>query len=90
MTKTKANGLPRHPRGGRYFEDFVVGETIRHGLTRALIRNMVEGVATMLDFSNCSRVIVWCNRAYGLCMALACALMEKGAKSACLQPYSCM
>jgi acyl dehydratase len=26
----------RHPRGGRYFEDFVVGETIHHGLTRTL------------------------------------------------------
>jgi acyl dehydratase len=28
--------LPRHPRGGRYFEDFVVGETIAHGLTRTV------------------------------------------------------
>jgi acyl dehydratase len=26
----------RHPRGGRYFEDFTVGETIRHGLTRTV------------------------------------------------------
>lgn len=26
----------RHPRGGRYFEDFIVGETIRHGLTRTV------------------------------------------------------
>jgi len=26
----------RHPRGGLYFEDFVVGETIRHGLTRTV------------------------------------------------------
>ncbi|MBN9062422.1 MAG: dehydratase [Rhizobiales bacterium 65-9] len=28
--------LPRHPRGGRYFEDFSVGETIAHGLTRTV------------------------------------------------------
>ncbi len=26
----------RHPRGGRYFEDFTPGELIRHGLTRTL------------------------------------------------------
>jgi acyl dehydratase len=26
----------RHPRGGRYFENFVVGETIRHGLRRTV------------------------------------------------------
>ena len=26
----------RHPRGGRYFEDFTIGETIRHGLTRTV------------------------------------------------------
>jgi acyl dehydratase len=26
----------RHPRGGRYFEDFIVGEMIRHGLTRTV------------------------------------------------------
>jgi acyl dehydratase len=26
----------RHPRGGRYFEDFTVGELIRHGLTRTV------------------------------------------------------
>jgi acyl dehydratase len=26
----------RHPRGGLYFEDFHVGTTIRHGLTRTL------------------------------------------------------
>jgi acyl dehydratase len=28
--------IPRHPRGGRYFEDFVVGEQIAHGLTRTV------------------------------------------------------
>lgn len=27
---------PRHPRGGRYFEDFTPGEVIRHGLTRTV------------------------------------------------------
>lgn len=26
----------RHPRGGRYFEDFIAGETIRHGLRRTV------------------------------------------------------
>ena len=26
----------RHPRGGTYFEDFEVGRTIRHGLTRTV------------------------------------------------------
>ncbi len=26
----------RHPRGGLYYEDFVVGETIAHGLTRTV------------------------------------------------------
>ena len=26
----------RHPRGGTYFEDFEVGSTIRHGLTRTV------------------------------------------------------
>ena len=26
----------RHPRGGLYFEDFVVGTTIRHRLTRTV------------------------------------------------------
>ena len=28
--------LPRHPRGGRYYEDFAIGETIAHGLTRTV------------------------------------------------------
>ncbi|WP_342361668.1 MaoC family dehydratase [Terrarubrum flagellatum] len=28
--------MPRHPRGGRYFEDFTIGETIAHGLTRTV------------------------------------------------------
>ena len=48
------------------------------------------GVATMADFSNCSRVMRSCKRANGLCTAFACALIEKGAKSACFQPYSYM
>ena len=32
----KGYGLPRHPRGGRYFDDFAIGEIIRHGLTRTV------------------------------------------------------
>lgn len=28
--------LPRHPRGGRYFESFAEGEEIHHGLTRTV------------------------------------------------------
>ena len=36
----------RHPRGGRYFEDFRVGEVIEHGLRRT-----VTGMDNML-FSN--------------------------------------
>ncbi|MET0605808.1 MAG: MaoC family dehydratase [Beijerinckiaceae bacterium] len=28
--------VARHPRGGRYFEDFAVGEVIAHGLTRTV------------------------------------------------------
>ena len=27
---------PRHPRGGLYFEDFTVGASFRHGLTRTV------------------------------------------------------
>lgn len=34
MTGTAKDG--RHWRGGRYFEDFVVGEVIRHRLTRTV------------------------------------------------------
>lgn len=34
--KISGQGLPRHPRGGRYFDDFTVGEVIRHGLTRTV------------------------------------------------------
>src|SRR5690606_14031730 len=37
------------------------------------------GVATIADFSNFSTVIFSCNRANGLCIALACALIENGA-----------
>ncbi|MGL4813002.1 MAG: MaoC family dehydratase [Beijerinckiaceae bacterium] len=35
-TPDRASPLPRHQRGGRYFEDFQVGEVIRHGLTRTV------------------------------------------------------
>ncbi len=30
------SSAPRHPRGGLYYEDFTVGTTIAHGLTRTV------------------------------------------------------
>src|SRR5215213_8406783 len=48
------------------------------------------GVATIDDFSNWSMLIFWCRRANGLWIAFIWALIEKGAKSACFQPYSCI
>ena len=52
--------------------------------------NRLIGVATIDDLSNRSTLIFSCRRANGLCIALACALIENGAKSACFQPYSNM
>ena len=39
----------RHPRGGRYFEDFAEGETIHHGITRTVTQmdNMLFSNLTM-------------------------------------------
>lgn len=57
----------RHPRGGRYFEDFTVGETIRHGLTRTVTQmdNMLFSNMTLnpqplhIDAAFCAEETEW-------------------------------
>lgn len=36
MTTATPSNPDHHPRGGRYFEDFIVGEIIAHGLRRTV------------------------------------------------------
>jgi acyl dehydratase len=60
-------GLERHWRGGRYFEDFVVGEVIRHRLTRSVTQmdNMLFSNMTLnpqplhIDADFCAKETEW-------------------------------
>jgi acyl dehydratase len=60
-------GLERHWRGGRYFEDFVIGEVIRHRLTRSVTQmdNMLFSNMTLnpqplhIDADFCAKETEW-------------------------------
>jgi acyl dehydratase len=62
-----ASSPQRHPRGGLYLEDFEVGQTFRHGLTRTVTQmdNMLFSNMTLnpqplhIDAHFCARETEW-------------------------------
>lgn len=67
MAGQTAAGIERHWRGGRYLEDFTVGETIRHRLTRTVTQmdNMLFSNMTLnpqplhIDADFCAKETEW-------------------------------